>query len=766
MKQQSLFGNLPTLNSRMKDVNKNIIKKANNPTARRTVTTRGARPKAIQSKVAAIVEMAKSKLVDNGTTQLITKEEELKKYIDAVIANGTASIDTETTGLDPIEDKLVGIGIYTEGMNPVYIPIWHTDLNNNPVADNMKAEFVREQLQKCIDSGVGFIMHNAKFDMRVLKNQLQMSEYIKCKWDTHLAANLLNENEPHGLKPLWNKYVNRGQEDDAESFDKLFDKVPFNYVPLDIAKVYAANDPKITYELYEFQKQFLDINSPLCKEKDLEGAAYILQEVEIPIIKYICEMEDAGIGIDEKVAKDLSDKYHALLDEAEQRVQQEISKIDLSRLSIEQKSKLSNPVNASSPQQLAIILYDALGLQSPDKRKPRGTGEDILERMIERYPEHRELMKSILDLRGFKKLLSTYIDKLPSLVKESTGKLHTQFNQYGAKTGRFSSSDPNLQNIPSRNKEIRTMFIPSKDFVLISADYSQQEPRVLAHLCYQLFNDGKMRDAYLEERDLYSWMASQIYQVPYEECHERYADGTLNPKGKERRDSVKSIILGLMYGRQTKSIAEQIGKSVQETEQITEMFFMSFPAIRLVIEHYKEMARKKGYIQTVYGRKRRLPDYNLPDYEILDASSRQPLQDRSVVQYYINKLKNAWGREKNEIISEARKRGIWIVDNVMKKADAERQTLNSVVQGSSADITKKAMRALGEHEQLRELGYRMLLQVHDEIIGEAPKETAKQCGEIVCEVMAKVTEDTISVPMKVDAEYTERWFGEDISDKL
>lgn len=766
MKQQSLFGNLPTLNSRMKDVNKNIIKKANNPTARRTVTTRGARPKAIQSKVAAIVEMAKSKLIDNGTTQLITKEEELKKYIDAVIMNGTASIDTETTGLDPIEDKLVGIGIYTEGMNPVYIPIWHTDFNGNSVADNMKAEFVREQLQKCIDSGVGFIMHNAKFDMRVLKNQLQMSEYIKCKWDTHLAANLLNENESHGLKPLWNKYVNRGQEDDAESFDKLFDKVPFNYVPLDIAKVYAANDPKITYELYKFQKQFLDVNSPLCKEKELEGAAYILQEVETPIIKYICEMEDAGIGIDEKVAKDLSDKYHALLDEAEQRVQQEISKIDLSRLSAEQKSKLSNPVNASSPQQLAIILYDALGLQSPDKRKPRGTGEDILERMIEKYPEHKELMKSILDLRGFKKLVSTYIDKLPSLVKESTGKLHTQFNQYGAKTGRFSSSDPNLQNIPSRNKEIRTMFIPSKDFVLISADYSQQEPRVLAHLCYQLFNDSKMRDAYLEERDLYSWMASQIYQVPYEECHEKYADGTLNPKGKERRDSVKSIILGLMYGRQTKSIAEQIGKSVQETEQITEMFFMNFPAIRLVMEHYKEMARTKGYIQTVYGRKRRLPDYNLPDYEILDANSRQPLQDKSVVQYYLSQLKNAWGREKNEIISEARKRGVWIVDNVMKKADAERQTLNSVVQGSSADITKKAMKALGEHKQLRELGYRMLLQVHDEIIGESPRETAKQCGEIVCEVMAKVTEDTISVPMKVDAEYTERWFGEDISDKL
>lgn len=771
MKQGSLFNNLPQINDKMKKINKDLIERANNPQRRRAVTVRGGggpSKQTIQARLQVIKETASQSLEDDGSYEQITDPHRLRQYMETVRRNGVASLDTETTGLDPIEDRLVGISLYTEEEKPAYIPIYHTDISDNEVDVNLSLDFVKEQLEQTVEEDVGYIFHNAKFDMRVLKNQLGMDSYVRPLWDTHIAANLLNENERHGLKALWNKYVRSGREgQEAEAFDKLFDKLPFNYVPVDIAYIYAAKDAEMTWELYQFQKQFLDKDSPVCKEKGLQGASDILHEVEVPIIQILCEMEDTGVGIDSTVAESLEKKYREILDRAMATVQDEINKIDLSRLNLEQRSKLGNPVNPGSSQQLAIIFYDAIGLKSPDRRKPRGTGEDILEKLMEQNPEHKKLMESILQYRGVSKLLSTYIEGIPKLIKEKTGKVHTEFKQYGAKTGRFSSAGPNLQNIPSRNREIRKMFIPSDGYVLVSADYSQQEPRVLAHLCYVLFDDRKMMDAYLEGRDLYAWMASQVYNKPYEECKEYYPDGTENPEGDQRRESVKSIILGLMYGRQTASIAEQIGMSVQETERITNTFFREFPAIRQVIDYYREMVRRTGYIETVYGRKRRLPEYNLPPFEYVDVNDRRkPIEDEMIKQYYNNQLSNAWGPQKQSIKQDANARGIWVIENGMKISEAERQILNSVVQGSSADITKMAMRKISENDELKEIGFRLLIQVHDELIGEAPKESALRAGEIMSELMLEVTKEKIVVPMSVDAEYTDRWFGEDVSKQL
>lgn len=766
MKQKSLFGNLPKLEGKMKDINREIVQRANNPRQRKTYTARGGNNRgALQTRVSVAVETARQTLIDDGTLKLITNEDDLKRYMKKVNEYGIAALDTETTGLDPINDKLVGYSIYVPGEKPAYVPIYHTDIQENLVDGNINIDTVSKEFQTCIDNDVGFIFHNAKFDMRVLHQNLELTDYVKCIWDTQVAGNLLNEIEPHGLDALWEKYCNNGEKV-GNAYGNLFKNIPFNYIPIDVAYLYAAFDTKMTWELYEFQEKFLNPESNVCKERDLVGVARVWHEIELPIIPYLCEMEDTGVPIDEKVAKELSDKYNAMLIQAESDVQEHIQKIDLSVLPLEERSKLTNPINPGSPQQLAIIFYDALKWKSTDRRKPRGTGEEIIEGLKDKYPEHKDMLEAILNYRGVKKLLSTYIEKIPSLVKEKTGKVHTQFNQYGARTGRFSSQDPNLQNIPSRNREIRKMFTSPKGTVLLGADYSQQEPRVLAHLCYTLFNDTKMMDAYIEGRDLYSWMASQVYKVPYEECFSE-KNGKPYPEGEQRRESVKSIILGLMYGRSNQSVAGQLGWTVQETNQVVDSFFDSFPAIRQVINYYQTMASKVGYVQTIYGRKRRLPEMTLPEFEFVhDEDRTKPITDGNIISYYQNRMKNAWGRDKQAIRDEAQKRGIWIVDNGYLKSEAERQCLNSVIQGSSADITKKAMVEIGRNKEIRELGFKMLLTVHDEVIGEVPRENAKKAGKILEDIMISVTEGTVAVPMRVDVEYTERWFGDDISEHL
>src|SRR5699024_7007508 len=691
MKQNSLFKNLPGMSKNLKEINKQVIDKANKKEKRKVFTGRNS-GKSLHAKIEIIRQTAREKLIDDGQVELIDSKKKLQEYIEIGIKEGTMSIDTETTGLDPIQDELVGISLKSKGQKQAYIPIKHTDLNNVSIEQNVAKNAVFEAIKACIDNSVGFIMHNAKFDMRVIKNQLKMNDYIKCDWDTQIAGKLLNEMERHGLKQLWTKYVSKG-EDEAESFDKLFNKVPFNYVPLDIAYIYAGKDALMTYELYEFQKEFLN------RENDkLKKVAYVHEEIELPIIEHLCKMEDYGIGLDDDRVNELANKYESIMDEVNTKAQEQLNKIDLSGLNNEQRSKLGNPINISSSQQMAIIIYDALGYKSPERNNPRGTGEPIIHGLREKYPQSRELFDSILEHRGVKKLLSTYINKLPKEVKESTNKIHTQLKQYGGRTGRFSSEAPNLQNIPSRNDEIRTMFVPSKGTALISCDYSQQEPRVLAHLCSELFGDNKMKESYINGWDLYSLMASEIYNRPYEKC------GKSDKTGAILREQVKSILLGLLYGRGVKSIAEQLDKSVQETNEIIDTFFMKFPAIKQTIDYCQQFARTNGYVETVYGRKRRLPEINLPDYEYFDSKDRtKKITDKTVIQHYTNKLNKAWFNDKRKIKSEAYGKGIFIKDNGGKIAEAERQCLNSVIQGTAADITKLAMKEIGNNEELKEL---------------------------------------------------------------
>jgi DNA polymerase I len=220
-----------------------------------------------------------------------------------------------------------------------------------------------------------------------------------------------------------------------------------------------------------------------------------------------------------------------------------------------------------------------------------------------------------------------------------------------------------------------------------------------------------------------------------------------------------------MYGRGVASIAEQLGWTKERAQQIVDMFFNTFPAIKQVIDYYQNMAREKGYVMTVYGRKRRLPEINLPEYELIYEETGTPVED-GVASYYINKLRNAWGSKKAELKKELLNQGIKVIDNGGKIADAERQCLNSVIQGTSADITKRAMVLIGRNKRLRELGFKMVLTVHDEIIGKAPEQHALEASKIMSDLMIQSCAEEIFVPMRCDAEIMREWAGKDITKEL
>lgn len=703
-------------------------------------------------------------------------EEQVTKLIDHAIKVGELAVDTETDGLDTIDGNIAGVCAYAPGMKSAYIPCGHISHMTHVILERqVSKEFIQKEFKRAQDAGVKFIFHNAKFDMHVM--YWQIGVYLTPYWDTNIASNLLNENEPHNLKYLWNKYCNEEEETtEVARFNTLFDGIKFNMVPLEIAYLYAANDPKMTYELYKFQEQFLSLDSPLCEQRGLTRIAKLFREVEMPLIEAVFDMERTGIALDLDYANELKEKYSKIQEDAKNKAYAEIAKVQylIDELAVskpQQYKKLSNPINISSPTQMAILLYDVMKFTSNDARSPRGTGEEILKGM------NHPICDAILEYRGVSKLMSTYIEAIPAQIKKRTGKLHASFNQYGAKTGRFSSSDPNLQNIPSKNTDIRKMFVADPGYVLLSSDYSQQEPRCLAHMS----GDENMIKAYVENKDIYSIIASKLYDKPYDECLEFRPDGSTNVEGKKRRNSVKPVLLGIMYGRGSASIAEQMGISKKEAEKVIQDFFKSFPKVAEFVIYAQSSARELGYVETAAGRKRRLPDMQLDPYEITPVQTAtsanfNPLFDDEddddfdpdyvpdeIYYKYANLMDKAWGRNRKEKIkAQALEEGYKIVDNGGKIADAERQCVNSIIQGSSADITKTAMLNIFRDKELKELGFKLLLTVHDEVIGMCPRENAKQTSERLSRVMIDAAKGIISLPMKCDVEVTEIWYGEPI----
>lgn len=745
--------------ARPKSNDKNIIKKSKTITNRTSIRSGGSN---IAAQIQSIVAIANQKLAIHKDDYILIREpDQLYEYMKEMKQVGEGALDTETTGLNPLLVDIVGGCIYTPGQKAAYIPINHKSyITGVRTTEQMNEETV-SKIMKEFHKDIRWIFHNAKFDIRICRKTLGID--ISPYWDTQLAAQCIDEEESHRLKDLHLKYCN-SKDTESLTFDTLFKGVTFDNIPISTAYLYAAGDPIKTYELYEYQKTLLN-------RRVLSGPYNVFWNIEMPLIPVVADMEDRGVCLDFDVCKNLHEKYHKIREERQQQADEAIAmyqnEIDNYKMK-NPNNKLSAPISLSSPTQLAILFYDILGLESPDKKAPRGTGEDILKHFAQ--GKEKNLCEAILGMRNVDKLLGTYIDKMPEIAL-ADGRVHASYNQYGAKTGRFSSSDPNLQNIPSHNKEIRHMFKAQDGYVLIGGDYSQQEPRLTAHCS----NDEKMKESYHQGKDIYATIASLAFDKPYEECKEFREDGTVNPEGKERRSQAKAIVLGVTYGKGIPAIGEDLGISTQKAQAVYDKVMESFPMLEKFMQDTQEKAREYGYVETPWGRRRHLKDMQLEPYIFKydgKVTNFDPLAFGSEVstevpertkKEYIKKLdKCRFYKERIKIENELQNQGISVSYNTNKIAQAERQCVNSVIQGGAADMAKLAMIHINNDDIMKELDFHLLICVHDEVIGECPIENAKKASERLAQLMIDAPKGKIDIPMKVDCEITRNWYGESL----
>lgn len=781
----SLWGDEFEVPSVKKEVKK-VAKKVSSPKDPKVETRKAMKSKTVSTfdKLQLIYEEVNRVLGGyTSNTKVITSKDELSKYIDEAIRNGIIAIDTETNNsLEPLTCLLMGACIYTPGQLSAYIPVHHTQPDTDILIENQLTERdIKEQFERL--SNTKILMHNGKFDYEVIKCTCNC--VLNIYWDTEIAARILDENELAGLKKQYILHIDSTQE--KYDIEHLFQGIPYAYVKPEIFALYAATDAYITYRLYEWQKE--QFNKP-GNEKLFD----LFMNVEMPVVPVCAEMELYGIEIDKEYAKRLSNKYHKKVDEVNAKIDAELSKysdkISAWRLTKEanykernskpnktgeftyKKSKneqLENPPQLNSPTQLAILLYDILGTPAQDKKSPRGTGEEILQKI------NLPICDLILEKRGLEKLIGTYIDKIPECVNSKDNRLHAHFNQLGAGTGRFSSSNPNLQNIPSHVKEIRLMFRASDGDVFVGADFSQQEPRLLS--AYS--NDDTMIDAYKQNKDLYATIAAGVYKNDYWDNMEHRQDGTPNPEGKKRRSNCKSLLLGIMYGRGAPSIAEQIHSTVEEAQQIINDFYKQFPKVKEWTEKTEKDAKVTGYVEDLWGRRRRLPDILLPKYTvkstktstefnpILYTQGKVNNSSAALVESYKKKLSKVKSRnDYQKIQQEAERDGIYIVDNGAFISQAERQCVNARIQGGAASMTKVCMRKVFDDDELNRLGAKLVLQIHDEVIVECPKQNAEAVMSRLTYVMKTSVADKVQVPFKCDGYIVNCWYEDDFGDIL
>lgn len=590
----------------------------------------------------------------------IRNEKELTELLETLKGKREFCLDTETTSLSAVDAELVGISLCCKKGEAYYIPVGHQEGNNlnlDKVIQGLKDLLEDEKIKK--------IGQNLKFDLEVLS---QYGIDLKgISFDTMIASYVSNPSEyQHNLDYLALKFLDHKMIPITDLIGSGKKQKSFAEVPLIDATLYSCEDADFTLRLKE-------IFQPRLKELKLEKLFY---EVELPLIQVLAEMELNGVCIDVDYLKEMSDS-----------MQKELNKLEKEIFSLAGKE-----FNVNSPRQLSQVLFEDLKLppvKKTEKKTALSTDWGVLETLAEIHP----LPGILLDYRQLSKLKSTYVDALPQLISPETRRIHTSFNQTVTVTGRLSSSDPNLQNIPIRTemgKKIRKAFIPSSDdFILLSSDYSQIEPRILAHFS----GDRTLTNSFLKNEDIHKRTASEVFGVPIPEVTE------------EQRRLAKTTNFAIMYGVSAYGLSQSTDMTPQEAAAFIEVYFRRYPQVKEYLDSSIEKAKESGCAITLLGRRRYIPEIN--------SSNRQ------------------------------------------KREFAERVAINTPIQGTAADLIKVVMIEIAKELKKKEAKSKMILQVHDELVFEVHRDELDWIKEMIKDKMENTVK--LKVPIKVDMKIGKNW---------
>ena len=589
--------------------------------------------------------------------RLITTAEEIISLAKELSSLDSFCFDTETTGLDPIEAELVGMSFSWKAHQAVYIAFGEDQEETRRWLEPLKKVFSNKAIEK---TG-----QNLKYDLHILKNyDLDVKGNL---FDTMVAHFILKPEQKHNLNILAETYLDYSMVKIESLIGKKgAQQTSFRSVSPEVACEYAGEDADITWQLTGILK----------KELEKNGFSKLAGTIEMPLIPVLMKMEHQGVKLDVEALNVFAEEL----------------RIDILKIEQQIYTLAGMEFNISSPKQLGEILFDRLKIiENPKKTRTKqyATGEEILIQLSDKHP----IIGNIQIYRSLKKLLTTYVAALPLLVKPGTGKIHTSFNQALVTTGRLSSVNPNLQNIPireERGREIRKAFIPEKKGnIFFSADYSQIELRLMAHLS----GDEQMIEAFVRNEDIHTATAAKIYKIPPEEVT------------KEMRSSAKTANFGIIYGISAFGLAQRMHISRTEARELIDGYFATYPGVREYMDASIKLARENGFVETMYGRKRYLPDI---------------LSRNSVV-----------------------------------RGNAERNAINSPLQGSAADIIKIAMIRIQQVFEKEDLRSSLILQVHDELDFDVYPDELDRVKQIAKNEMEHAT--TLSVPLIVDTGEGTNW---------
>ncbi|WP_282043832.1 DNA polymerase I [Winogradskyella flava] len=580
-----------------------------------------------------------------------------KLFVKNLLNQTSVCFDTETTGLNPLTAELVGIAFSWETGKGFYVPFPEDREDAQLLIEELRPFFENENIEK--------IGQNLKYDIKVLA---KYNVEVKGKlFDTMLAHYLINPDMRHNMDVLAETYLNYTPISITELIGKKGkNQLSMRDVPLDKQTEYAVEDADITLQLKEhFEKELGEANTQK-----------LFDDIEVPLLRVLADMELEGINLDKDFLNSLSEELNN----------------DIANLEKKIYEAAGEEFNIASPKQLGVILFEKLKLVDKPKKTKTGqysTAEDVLSYLAKDH----DIIQNILDYRGLSKLKSTYVDALPLQVEASTGRVHTDYMQTVAATGRLSSNNPNLQNIPirtERGRQVRKAFVPRNgDYTLLAADYSQIELRIIAALS----EEETMIEAFKNGEDIHASTASRVFNVP------------ISDVTREQRSNAKTVNFGIIYGVSAFGLSNQTTLSRSESKELIDTYYATYPKLRNYIQDQVDFARDNGYVQTVLGRRRYLKDIN----------SR----------------------------------------NAVVRGAAERNAVNAPIQGSAADIIKIAM--INIHKKLNEGSYKtkMLLQVHDELVFDVYKPELEGLKNLIKTEMENAYQ--LSVPLDVDLDIGNNW---------